>query len=105
MADPRPAAREARRARARRDVRPWNISRRTEQDFGGYPLGRRGSIGREWARFGKTLSEPFFWVAAFSGTAVNVTAAGVFATDVWTWRRIVTFCKVLVVDLASRRVQ
>ena len=51
---------------------------------------------------GKTCSEPFSGLR-FSGTAVNVTAAAdFFTTDVWTWRGVVTFCKVPVIDLARR---
>jgi hypothetical protein len=47
-----------------------------------------------------------FLGSAFSGTAVNVTAAAdFFTTDVWTWRGVVTFCKVPVIDLACRCAQ
>ena len=35
----------------------------------------------------------------------TIAAADLFTTEVWTWRGLVTFCTVFVIDLASRRVQ
>jgi hypothetical protein len=34
-----------------------------------------------------------------------IAAADFFTTEVWTWRGLVTFYTVFVIDLASRRVQ
>ena len=35
----------------------------------------------------------------------GIAGADFFTTDVWTWRGLVTFYTVFVIDLASRRVQ
>ena len=41
----------------------------------------------------------------FARTGAAIAGADFFTTEVWTWRGLVTFYTVFVIDLASRRVQ
>ena len=47
---------------------------------------------------------PTSWQTFLKATGV-IAAADFFTTDVWTWRGLVTYYTVFVIDLASRRVQ
>jgi transposase InsO family protein len=48
---------------------------------------------------------PTSWQTFLKAHWGAIAGADFFATEVWTWRGLVTYCTVFVIDLASRRVQ
>jgi hypothetical protein len=74
---------------------------------GGWPCGPSGWIARILKAAGvpPVPERPTSWPTFLRAHWGAIAGADSFSTEIWTWRGLVTYYTLFVIDLASRRVQ